>query len=177
MGLFIPKISDYKPFYIQRPGENAVDIKSAYSVIIKTHDYPMGLTPKTLYANDWPDRHGEEEYIGIQGLYFQAFSFKMECVVFARRSGDQEGAIVDLRNGIRNFRTFLSKGFFKTYDKWTGFGFQSVRLESFSMPDASNYDVWNDMARVIFDVQLKVNDPVTRMVLTESEGVYNIEEG
>lgn len=177
MGLYVPKISDYKPFYIQRPGEVIKDIKDVFSVVVKTHDYPMELTPKEVYKNDWLDGNGVEEYIGPNGLYFQPFTFRLECVMFSRRSGDDEGAIIDLRNGIRNFRTFLSHGLFKTYDVWTGFGFQNVRLDGFPMPDSDNYDVWNDMARIIFDVRLKVNDPITRMVLTNTQGVLNIEEG
>lgn len=177
MALTVPHITDYKPFYIQRTDENAVDLKDALSVVVKSHNYPMALTPKNVYANTWLDAHGDEEYIGTSGLYFQAFTFKLECVMFAYSSISEQQAIVDLRNGVRAFRSFLSQGFFKTYDVWTGFGFQNVRLSGFSMPSDDDYQVWNSMARIIFEVELKVNDPVTRMVLTESSGTYTISEG
>lgn len=171
--LYVPAISDYKPFYIQYGTNTIVDLLNDYKVVIKTHDYPMALKAKEPYKNDWKDQHGDEEYIGSNGLYFEAFTFTLECAMFAS-SSTEDGAIADLNVGIRAFRSLLAQGLFKTYDSWTGFGFKDVRLQEFPMPDSSAYSVWGQKplgsdtreyrTRVIFKVILKVNDPASHLV-------------
>ena len=170
--LYVPPISDYLPFYIQFSTGNAIDIKSQYSVVVKAHDYPFSLKVKEPYKNDYKDEHGDDEYIGPNGLYMQAFTFKLQCVMFAKANSKQ-AAISDLNAGIRAFRDALKSGSFKTVDSWTGFGFKDVRLEEFPMPDNDAYDVYDGMTRIIFSVVLKVNDPITHMVLSGN----NIVEG
>ena len=150
-----------------------IDLLETYKVVIKTHDYPMALKVKEPYKNQWKDENGDEEYIPASGLYFEAFTFTMECVMFSRGNTEDE-AIQDLNGGVRSFRTFLSHGLFKTYDSWTGFGFQKVRLSQFPMPSDGSFDVFRtrmgstttEYARVIFTVEFKVNDPITPMVLS-----------
>lgn len=143
-------------------GSSAVDVKSVYSVIVKTHDYPSFRKPKDPYKNDWKDEHGDDEY--IEEMYFQAFTFKAECVMFAKGE-TEDAAIADLKEGVTDFMDALSNGEFKTYDGWTGFGFQHVRLSEFQMPGDGNYDTLDGMSRVIFTVEFKVNDPMTLMTL------------
>ena len=166
--LYVPTISNYKPFYVQFATGSAVNITTTYSVIVKTHDYPMALKAKEPYKNQWKDQHGDEEYIGSDGLYFEAFTFKMDCVMLAKASS-LDAAIADLKAGVVAFRNALSTGFFKTYDAWTGFGFQDVRLVEFPMPQNSDYGVFGKSARVIFSVTFKVNDPVTNLVLQNGQ--------
>jgi hypothetical protein len=157
--LYVPHIRDYKPFYIQTgTASSAVDIKTAYKVIIKTHDYPSYRKPKEPYKNDWKDENGDDEYTAQ--MYYQAFTFKAECVMFA--SG--QTARADLTAGVREFMDALS-GEFKTYDEWTGFGFQKVRLSEFRMPSEGDFDEMDGYARIIFSVEFKVNDPITKMKL------------
>ena len=166
--LYVPPISDYRPFYIQFDGGNAIDIKDTFKVIVKTHDYPMSMKVKDPYKNQWYDEHGDDEYIGQDGLFVEAFTFKMECVMFAK-AGSTDVAIEELRAGISAFQRKLLSGSFKTYDSWTGFGFRSVRLSEFPMPGTGAYDVKSGMTRVIFTVTLKVNDPVTHMTLSNGK--------
>lgn len=170
--LYVPPISDYKPFYVQYEGESLIDLLETYKVVIKTHDYPMALKVKEPYKNQWKDENGDEEYIPASGLYFEAFTFTMECVMFSRGDTEDE-AIQDLNGGVRSFRTFLSHGLFKTYDSWTGFGFKDVRLVEFQMPGEGDYDSWSGGTRVIFRVVLKVNDPATHLIVSNN----NIVEG
>lgn len=165
--LYVPTISDYQPFYIQFASGDAMDIKTVYSVVVKAHDYPSSFKVKEPYKNQWKDEHGDEEYIPSSGLPIEAFTFKLECVMFAKNSTDA-GAIADLNAGIRAFQSSLRSGMFKTYDAYTGFGFQNVRLVEFPNSNAADYDVMGGMSRVIFSVTLKVNDPVTHMVLSGS---------
>ena len=159
--LYVPSIRDYNPFYIQGSGaSSATDILTTYKVVVKTHDYPSFRRPKEPYKNDWKDEHGDDEYTAQ--LFFEAFSFKAECAMFA--SGVTARA--DLNAGIRAFMDYLSGGEFSTYDAWTGFGFRKVRLAEFKMPSEGDFDEMDGYARVIFTVEFKVNDPMTRMVLS-----------
>lgn len=165
--LYVPPIRDYKPFYIQvGTAQTATDIKDTYSVVVKTHDYPSFRKPKEPYKNDWKDENGDDEYTAQ--MFFQAFTFKAECVMFAKGSSE-DAAIADLKEGITDFMDFLSGGEFSTYDGWTGFGFQHVRLGAFNMPSNGDYDTLDGKSRVIFTVEFKVNDPMTMMTLDDGE--------
>ena len=166
--LYVPPIRDYKPFYIQSGSASvATDIKEAYKVVVKTHDYPSYRKPKEPYKNDWKDENGDDEYLAQ--MYYDAFTFKAECVMFA--SGATARA--DLKAGVLAFQTAIH-GEFSTYDSWTGFGFRSVRLSQFQMPSNGDFDVFRvksgdtvtEYTRLIFTVEFKVNDPVTQMVLS-----------
>ena len=66
--LYVPPIrGEYHPFYIQLSGSNsAVDVKSTYSVIIKTHDYPSFRKPKEPYKNDWKDEGVRRTCVSIR---------------------------------------------------------------------------------------------------------------
>lgn len=171
--LYVPPISDYKPFYIQFATGSAIDILSQYSVIVKAHDYPMAFKAKEPYKNQFKDENGDDEYIPAGGLKIEAFTFKLECAMFARPTANTKTENEVLSDGIRAFRNALKSGAFKTYDAYTGFGFKDVRLSEFPNPDQDAFDAMDGMARVIFTVVLKVNDPVTHMVLSNS----NIVEG
>lgn len=163
--LYVPPISVYKPFYIQFENGSAIDILDTYRVIVKTHDYPTGRKVKEPYKNQWKDEHGDDEYIPESGLLFEAFTFKMECAIFAKGLS-MDSAIVQLRDGMRAFINALASGAFCTYDAWTGFGFRNVRLQEFREPGNDAYSVKDSMTRLIFTVVLKVNDPATHMVLS-----------
>ena len=172
--LYVPPISDYKPFYIQFASGQALNILDEFKVIVKTHDYPSALKPKEPYNNKWYDQSGDDEYIPSTGLFVEAFTFKLECVMFAKNPNGESNAIADLQAGLRAFRdALLGGGFFKTYDAWTGFGFRQVRLAEFPAPAGDAYDSWANCTRLIFTVSLKVNDPETHMTLLGN----NIVEG
>lgn len=164
--IYTPPISDYKPFYIQFGSNAAIDlIGSPYYVIIKSPDYPP-YKVKEPYKNQWKDEHGDEEYIGNNGLYVEAFTLKFECAMFAiRDSGQSEATLISSISGrLRSFREALrSGGLFKIYDSYTGFGFQNVRLANFPTPSSDDYRVDKFHASLIFTLELKVNDPVTAM--------------
>lgn len=174
--LYVPPISDYKPFYIQFASGAAKNILTDYKVVIKTHDYPLNFKVKEPYKNQWKDQHGDEEHIGSSGLYLEAFTMKLECAMFAS-GASLDTAIEDLKTGVRTFQNALLAGFFKTYDSWTGYGFQDVRLVEFPAPSNDAYEAWGDTrhtspqstdykARVIFSFTIKINDPKTLMKLS-----------
>lgn len=176
--LYVPPISDYKPFYIQLSNWLAAkDIMTEYSVIIKTHPYPANFKVKEPYKNQWLDEHGDEEYIGSAGLYLEPFTMTLECVMFATNT-TFAAAVADLKNGIRTFQNaLLGAGQFKIYDAWNDYGFQNVRLSEFAPQSSESYDAWGDTipsatpstsykARAIFSLTLKINDPKTLMKLS-----------
>jgi len=162
--LYVPPISDYKPFYIQFGSGTAQDLLSVYSIIVKAHDYPSAWKIKEPYKNDWKDEDGDDEYIPANGFKIAAFTFHLECAMFARGVSDA-AAIAELNEGIRAFQSAMQSGAFSTYDAYTGFGFQNVRISEIQNVSSDSYRVEDNQARVIFSVTLKVNDPVTRMVL------------
>lgn len=162
--LYVPPIFDYKPFYVQFRVGNAIDILDTYKVVVKAHDYPSVLKVKEPYKNQWKDQHGDEEYIDPLGLKYEAFTFKLECAMFARGND----AISELKTGLRAFQNALAQGFFRTYDAYTGFGFKDVRLSEFPAPADDAYDLYGQYTRLIFSVTLKVNDPATSMKYNQS---------
>lgn len=163
--LYLPPISDYKPFYIQFSGGSAVDIRNTYKVIVKSPDYPSARKAKEPYKNQWFDQNGDEEYIPSTGLFTEAFTMKLECVMFARNSS-LDAAIADLKAGVVAFQNALFGGAFSTLDAWTGFGFKEARVQEFPMPNSDAYQAWGNGVRVIFTVILKVNTPTERMKLS-----------
>jgi len=166
--LYTPPISDYKPFYIQiGSAVSATDILTTYNVLVREHDFPSELAVKEPYKNDWKDEHGDDEYLPAVGLYAAAFTYQLDCIMFARNNSEA-AAIADIEAGLATFKYALrAGGLFKVYDAYTGHGFKEVRLSKFPKPARGDYDVESkDNVRLMFTVEFKVNDPVTRMTLS-----------
>jgi len=167
MAIFIPNISDYAPFYIQRRGdETAIDIQQMYGVTIMVHEYPMRRKVKEPYKNDWKDRDGDDEWNSI--LNYEAISLTLKCVLFTRAS-DSDQSRSELKAAVKSFQHAISGGEFKIYDDWTKFGFQKVRIDEFPNIGEGDFDEFDGRCRLIFDVVLKVNDPTTDMTLTDNQ--------
>ena len=178
--IYVPDIRDYKPFYIQIGTDDAFDlIGSPYYVVVRVSDYPP-YKVKAPYNNQWHDEHGDEEYIGSDGLYVEAFTLRLECAMFAfgSVSDDTTDALIgNIKTRMYAFREALrAAGFFKIYDSTKGYGFQDVRLESFPTPPSENYRVIGNSKTVVgravkllFTLELKVNDPVTDMTYSDGD--------
>lgn len=152
---YVPSISDYKPFYIQKESDaNAVDIQATYGITIREHEYPLYRTPKEPYKNDWKDEHGDDEW--TERMYVQAFTFTVECVIIGEDNTDV------CRNAIRSqlqaFQDYVANGEFAIYDAWTTYGFAKVRISNYSNPE---FVAWRGHSRLMFSMEFKVNDPVT----------------
>lgn len=164
--VYVPFISDYKAFYIQFATGAAQDLLETYGAVVRVHEYPSSSKVKEPYKNQWKDEHGDDEYIPSEGLKVEAFTFKTECAMFAEALSD-DVAIAELKSRVEALKQNLRSGAFKTYDAWTGYGFQNVRLEDFPNVESANYGRWGqNKMRVFFTFTLKVNDPVTHMVLS-----------
>lgn len=168
MAIYVPQISDYAPFYIQRDGDTtATNILSTYGVIVKDSGYPMNRKAKEPYKNDWKDRDGDDEWNTV--LNYEAFTYTIECAIFTRNSNGVAAARQELETAVRAFENFLRNGEFKFYSSYHNFGFQGTRVEEFSSPGSSGFKTFGNTARVIFSVTFKVNDPTTDMTYNSSQ--------
>lgn len=165
---YYPNIPGYAPFYIQTATDaKAVDIMTAYGVVVKNHDIPYQRKPKEPYKNEWFDEHGDDEYVG-ETMYMESFTFSEKCVMITKEA-DSETSRQLLANQIAAFQDYLSHGEFMVYDDYTKRGFQRVRLNEFPTPAQTDYDVFQGKTRIIFDVSFKVNDPVTKIGLNSGK--------
>ena len=162
MAIYVPQILGYEPFYIQKDGAStATNILTAYGVIVKDSGYPMNRKVKQPYANHWNDRDGDDEW--NTRLYYEAFTYNLECAIFVRNSNGDDAARAELETAVRAFENFIKQGEFSFFSAWHKFGFQHVRTDEFHAPPASEFLVYQDTARVIFTLTVKVNDPMTDM--------------
>jgi len=164
-------IPNYKPFYIQY-GENATatDTKSAWGMVAKTNPYPLLPTPKDPYKNDWKDEDGDDEYTTY--MHYKGFEMEVEFYMKAK-DGESTTAAADLYASAWSFFTAVREGNFRIYDDYTKMGFQRVRYAGSDFDD-NTFKERNGVATVMFTVKFKVNDPVTRMTL--SNGVITADE-
>lgn len=170
MPIYVPTISGYEPFYIQRDSDNtATNILSTYGVIVKDSGYPMGRKAKTPYMNDWKDRDGDDEWNEV--INYEAFSYELDCAMFVRitQQVNEQTARQQLAAGVKSFEDFIKNGEFKFWSGWHRFGFQRARIDEFYAPSSGNFAVVGDFVRVFFSFTIKVNDPTTAMTYNSSQ--------
>lgn len=171
MAIYVPPISDYAPFYIQRSSDAAaVNIQTTYGVTVLVHEYPSKRKVKQPYKNDWKDQHGDDEYTDY--LFYEPIELTLKCAIFTLKS-DSSASRTELKTRIRSFQNAIAQGEFKIYDDWTKFGFQKVRVSEFRAISEGNFSNWNGRCRLVFEVVLKVNDPITDMTMQRGSIVEN----
>lgn len=151
MAISNPDIAGYKPFYIQ-VGGMCYDTRERWGFIAKTNPYPALPNPKDPYKNDWPDEHGDDEY--VTHLYYESFEFDVQFYV---RATDVDS----IRTALTSFFSTIRDGEFSVYDSATGLGRRKVRYAGFKEERAPVLQ--GGYARCIFTVTFKVNDSVTFM--------------
>ena len=167
MAIYLPNIQGYEPFYIQRAtDEAAVNIRSAFGITIKTHEYPSKRKTKEPYKNDWKDRDGDDEWNDV--LQYEAITLEIQCVMFTR-TANSSSSRQELKTAVMAFENAIRNGEFKIYDSWTKFGFQKVRVDEFPRISEGAFDEMDGHCRLIFSVILKVNDPTTEMTLANNQ--------
>lgn len=165
--IFIPRIRNYAPFYIQgMKDSSAVDIQRAYGITVKVHEYPFKLKVKEPYKTETPDSDGSREW--IERVWAQAFTLRMQCVVFSNCS-DSGQSRMELKGAVKAFAEEIREGEYYIYDDWTKFGFQHVRLQEIPEIREGDFTEKDGRCRLIFDVVLKVNDPTTEVTLSNGE--------
>ena len=156
-----PTISGYKPFYIQK-GDTCYDTKTEWGFIAKSNPYPALPEPKEPYANKLKDEHGDDEY--TNHIYYESFTFDVQ---FYTRTQDTvnngsvtETAAETIRAKLKAFFDIVKEGNLKVFDSYTALGRQKVRYGGYK---EEKFYSRGDMAKCIFTITFKVNDPITMM--------------
>lgn len=157
---YIPDIIDYKPFYIQTDVDTMAIDTTEWGMVAKSNPYPVLPTPKEVYKNEWMDEHGDDEYNAQ--MYYESFEF--DVTFYIKTIGTDSEAV--LRSQIDSFFEKIKQGEFKVYDAYTGLGRQKVRFAGYGEEEFKKGKNWT---RAIFSVTFKVNDPITRITLSENK--------
>lgn len=156
--IHIPDIVDYKPFFIQTESDTMARDTTEWGLVAKVNPYPLLPNPKDPYKNEWLDENGDDEW--CEELYYQPIEFSVSFYIkaFDSPSGTAEEVI---RDSVDAFFALIRNGQFKVYDSYNGIGRKNVRYAGYSEDSFKRRKNW---ARAIFNVNFKVNDPITRMV-------------
>jgi hypothetical protein len=159
---YIPDILDYKPFYIQTDVDASAINTTEWGLIAKSNPYPILPQPKEVYKNEWLDENGDDEW--CDKMYYESIEF---TVSFYIKAFDSEGKTAKelVRNQIDDFFAYIRDGEFRIYDSYNGIGRRKVRYAGY---EEDQFTSRNDWAKAIFSIKFKVNDPVTRMVLSNN---------
>ena len=157
---YIPDIIDYRPFYIQTDADEFAIDTTAFGMVAKSTPYPVLPTPKEPYKNTWLDEDGDDEY----NAQMRYESFEFEVSFYVKTLGrDSEKTMI---SQIESFFSKIKSGEFKIYDSYTGLGRQRVRYAGYSEESKKVSSSW---ARSIFTIKFKVNDPITRITLSDGK--------
>lgn len=165
--IYVPKIANYKPFYIQTDADSKAIDTLEWGLLAKSNPYPLLPNPKSPYKNEWYDEHGDDEY--VDEMYYSSIEFD---VIFYVKAYDNNGITAEeqLRNQIEAFFLKIYKGEFKIYDSYTGIGRQHVRYAGYTEESFVRRQDW---ARAIFKISFKINDPITRIKLENEKLVID----
>lgn len=159
--VLIPKIFDYKPFYIQTSADSQARDTTEWGLIAKVNPYPLLPDPKEPYKNEWNDENGDDEY--CEQMFYESIEFTVSFCIIAMDSAEERAEEI-IREKVESFFSAIRSGQFKIFDSYNGIGRQKVRYAGYS---EEKFIKRADKARAIFDIRFKANDPVTRMVLRE----------
>ena len=163
----------WQNFFLQRMGTD--ENGSTYPVCesVKTwgiwcKDIPFILAGdvKDVAKRTWNDEHGDDEYLGKEGLYLEAYTMKVKLGCKKIPAGNTAGipAVDDVKQNVENFLKYLREsGMMKLYSSHTRIGRRNVRLESVS--DDAKWKSEDGEEWLIFEMTFKVNDPVTDIIL------------
>ena len=171
-------MKNWQNFYLQRMGvdgnDNAYPVcesVSTWGVWCKEIPFKIADKVKEPAKRTWYDEHGDDEYIPNSGLFMEAYTIKIEfgCKIVTGDKVETYGTSVDdVRANVGEFLTYLrTAGMMKMYSTYTRIGRKEVRLSSIgdkawkSKEDGQEY--------LVFEVEFKVNDPVTDIILDNGE--------
>lgn len=161
--VYIPKILDYKPFYIQVDGSSVARDTTEWGLIAKVNPYPLLPNPKDPYKNEWFDEHGDDEW--CDKMFYQPIDFSVSFCVMAYDTPNKTAEVL-IREAIEDFFSLIREGQFKIFDSYSGIGRQKVRYAGYSEEEFKRR---GDKAHAIFEIHFKANDPITRMGLVNGQ--------
>lgn len=165
--VFIPEISDYKPFYIQTSvDDNAIDT-TVWGLVAKVNPFPVLPNPKDPFKNEWHDQNGDDEY--TSQMFYEPIDFSVSFYVKTYASEDKSAEAVMLSQ-IDSFFAKIRQGEFMIYDSYTGIGRRKVRYAGYDEEEFKRkHKIGTGWARAIFTIKFKVNDPITRLSLVNGK--------
>lgn len=152
---------EYVRTYIQkmRVGSHVMDTIDDFNVYTKDVPFVLYGEVKDLYANDWKDHSGLDEYIPDK-LPLKEYEIEVEFTC--------KGCINSNKEKAKIFIDYLlgkdgSGARLKMYNTHTQIGRQNIRV--LSINDDATLIKDGDTELLIFKVRFKVNDPDTDIVL------------
>ena len=143
---------------------------SEWGIFCKEIPFKLCEEVKEPAKRAWLDEHGDDEYIGSDGLYMQAYTMEIEfgCKKLNSNEAAKYGiSVSDVRNKVGTFIQYLrTSGMMKIYSDYTNIGRQNVRLKA--VKDKAKWKNENGEQWLVFSIELKVNDPVTDITLSTS---------
>jgi len=122
--------------------------------------FMMQAEAKEPSRNDWKDEDGDDEYIPQNGLRIQAFEIEIKLGY----KGSKDTANAKLEAFLKYLTGRDGSGArMKIYSTYTKIGYNEVRFVSISDDAELVRDTDGDI--LIVTITLKVNDPVTKVVL------------
>lgn len=141
---------------------------STWGIFCKKIPFVIFNKVKDPAKRSWNDEDGDDEYIPEGGLKLEAYTMKVEfgCKKLDSRDATKYGtnSLSDVRERVGTFLNHLKSGQFKLYSSYTRIGRQNVRLDAVS--DNVKWKSDENGEYLIFEVTLKVNDPVTDVELS-----------
>ena len=131
-------------------GAEAIDTIASFGMYCMDDPFKMCGDVKEPVKRTWNDEHGDDEYIGGDGLYMAAYE---NDVKFGFK-GDAFGA----NEKLKAFLEFLRKGMMMMYCEYNQIGRRHVRLKSVKQ------ELYRDMTDgdiLIVTITFKFNDPTT----------------
>lgn len=163
MAIYNPTLVGYKPFYIQ-VGNTLYETNSEWGLIAKTNPYPALPSAKQPYSNDWKDENGDDEQ--NEHIYYESFEFSVGFYIRAKDTVNGPTAQEIIRSKMAAFFNAIRNGEFKVYDAYTALGRQKIRYVKY---EEEKFVLRKGVARCIFKVTFKCNDPVTFMTLNQNQ--------
>ena len=151
-------MTKYKPFLIQKLKDLAI-VRDSEEFGVRVKHVPFKIFPemKEVHSVSFHDENGDDEFIP-ETPTFKAY--EMDCEFL------YQGLHGTANVKIKEFLTYLSTGgAFSIYDTYTGIGRTEVRYAGYEEDVLYRKDDEDDA--VIFSVKLKVNDPVTDIILSK----------
>ena len=151
-------IMRYYKYLIQKETEGSAvkDTAEDFGMYEMESKFYGTATVKDVAKRDWHDEDGDDEFVPSVQRYKA-----IDAEVKFGFKGDKYSA----NAAIKKFMEYLNGGTMKVYDEYNHIGRQNVRFQGISDDAELVRDKDGDI--LIIKVKLKINDPVTDIILTK----------
>ena len=166
-------------FYLRRMGTdensspyNTYESVTTWGIWCKSIPFKLYDKVKEPAKRSWYDEHGDDEFLPDGGLFMDAYTMDVEfgCKII-KTEHDRTifgKAVSDVRANVGEFIEYLrTSGMMMMYSSYSRIGRQKVRLSE--IHDDAVWKSDDDQEFLIFKVTFKVNDPMTNIILTDSQ--------